>query len=431
MRAPISIALALLAATGAARAQDFDARGQATYVWQDKPSFRAPYSGANSLLPQRELSYSFTATAFLGWRAWKGGEIYFNPEVTQGVPLSRLAGLGGFTNGEIQRTAGPNPRLYRARLFLRQTWGFGGGSDKVEADANQLAGAADRRRLVLTAGNIAVGDLFDDNAYSHDARTQFLNWSLVTHGAYDFAADARGYTWGAALEYFHDAWAVRAGRFMMPQQSNGLPLDSRIMRHYGDQAELEHAHEIAGRPGKIRLLAYRNVADMGSFREALDAAAATGGTPDLTLFRQRRAKVGAGINLEQSLTESAGVFLRASRHDGKTETFAFTEIDRSLSGGLRVQGSAWKRAGDSAGLAFARNGLSADHRDYLAAGGLGFFLGDGRLNYRPENIAEAFYSLGAAKGYWFTVDWQRIRNPGYNADRGPVTVASLRFHAEF
>src|SRR6266699_881547 len=187
------------------------AKFQATYVWQRKSPFDAAYSGVNSLSPSREKSYSFTATAALGTRTWSGGELYFNPEVAQGVPLSRLTGLGGFTNGEIARITGPDPTIYRARLFARQTWGFGGGKENIESDANQLAGSIDRRRLALTVGNLSVLDLFDDNAYSHDPRTQFLNWSLMTHGAYDYAADARGYSWGLALEYFYDPWAFRAG----------------------------------------------------------------------------------------------------------------------------------------------------------------------------------------------------------------------------
>src|SRR5713101_2970565 len=239
------------------------AKFQATYVWQRKSPFDAAYSGANSLSPDREKSYSFTATAALGTRTWRGGELYFNPEVAQGAPLSGLTGLGGFTNGEIARTSGPSPSFYRARLFARQTWGFGGSGEKMESDANQLAGSVDRRRLVLTVGNLSVLDVFDDNAFSHDPRTQFLNWSLMTYGAYDYAADARGYSWGFALEYFDDAWALRAGRFMMPKQTNGLALNPRIFASFGDQIELERSHTLAGQPGKLRVLAYRNQADMG------------------------------------------------------------------------------------------------------------------------------------------------------------------------
>src|SRR5258706_14876074 len=243
-----------LGLSGAAWAQDVQeeglgARFQTTYVWQRKYPFGAAYTGPHSLNPDIEKSYSFTATAALGARGWSGGELYFDPEVAQGVPLSGLTGLGGFTNGEIARTSGPNLTFYRARLFARQTWGFGGGSEKMEPDANQLAGSVDRRRLVSTAGNLSVLDIFDDNAFSHDPRTQFLNWSLMTHGAYDFAADARGYSWGLALEYFSDALELRAGRFIQPKEPNRLGLDPRTFKHNGAQIWIERAYGLSERPG--------------------------------------------------------------------------------------------------------------------------------------------------------------------------------------
>lgn len=408
------------------------ARFQATYVWQQKPSFSAAYSGDRSLSPSREKSYSFTATAFLGVRPWTGGELYFNPEVALGVPLSNLAGLGGFTNGEIARVSGREPTFYRARLFMRQTWGLGGGRETVEPEANLLAGALDKRRLVLTAGNLSVLDVFDDNIYNHDPRTQFLNWSLYTHGAYDFAADARGYTWGAALEYFYDDWAVRAGRFMQPKEPNQLSLDSRIFKHYGDQAELEHGHTFAGRPGKMRFLVFRNVAKMSKYSDALNLADQTGTVPDINAVRSNdQVKRGFGINVEQEIARDTGLFARASWADGQTETYAFAEIDRSISGGIQIKGSAWTRPKDALGLALVRNTLSPEHREYLARGGLGFFIGDGRLNYRPETILETFYSANVEKGFSVSLDFQRIANPAYNADRGPVNVGTVRLHLEF
>jgi hypothetical protein len=409
----------------------YGAKFQTTYVWERKYPFGAAYTGPNSLSPDIEKSYSFTATAALGARTWRGGEVYFDPEVTQGVPLSRLTGLGGFTNGEIQRTTGPTPTLYAARLFVRQTWGLGGGRETVESDANQLAGSAEQRRLVLTAGKLSVQDLFDDNAYSHDARTQFLNWSLGTYGAYDFAADARGYSWGFALEYFDETWALRAGRFMMPKESNGLALNPQIFQSFGDQIELERLHTLGGQPGKLRLLAFRNQADMGGYRDAIADASGSGAPPDLATSRKKRVKYGFGVNLEQSVSSSAGAFARASWNNGEAETFAFTEIDRSISAGVLIKGAAWNRVADSIGVAFVRNGVSGPHRDYLAAGGLGFFLGDGQLRYASEDIFETFYSLGLVKDAWLSVDFQRVFNPAYNADRGPVSVASARFHYGF
>ena len=412
--------------------EEAGAKFQATYVWQRKSPFAAPYSGPHSLSPDREKSYSLTATAALGTRTWRGGEVYFNPEVAQGVPLSGLTGLGGFTNGEIARTSGPSATFYRARLFARQTWGLGGGGEKLESDANQLAGSVDRRRLVLTAGNLSVLDIFDDNSFSHDPRTQFLNWSLMTHGAYDYAADARGYSWGLALEYLSDDWTLKAGRFIQPKEPNQLALDPRIFRHYGDQIEIERVHAFADRPGKLRFLAFRNVARMARYQDALDLAAQVGGPPDINAVRTvERVKRGIGLNLEQEISPSVGLFGRASWADGQTETYAFTEIDRSLSGGVSVKGGAFGRARDTLGIAYVRNALSTAHRDYLAAGGLGFFLGDGALDYRPENILETYYSLNVVKDFWFSVDFQRISNPGYNADRGPATVISGRLHYGF
>ncbi len=408
------------------------ARFQATYVWQSKRPFGAAYSGAHSLSADREKSYSFTATAFLGARPWAGGELYFNPEVAQGVPLSHLTGMGGFSNGEIARVSGPDPTLYRARLFLRQTWGLGGESESVEADNNQFAGKIDKRRLVLTAGNFSVLDLFDDNAYSHDPRTQFLNWSLMTHGAYDYAADARGYSWGMVVEYFHDDWALRAGRFIQPKEPNQQSLDPAIFRHYGDQIELERAYTLGSQPGRVRLLAFRNRAEMSRYQDALDLAAQTGGTPDINAVRTgEQVKRGYGINIEQAASTNLGLFARASWADGQTETYAFTEIDRSLSGGVLINGGAWGRGRDTLGFALARNELSTEHRNYLAAGGLGFFIGDGQLNYRPESVLETFYNLNFARRAWISLDFQHIRNPAYNADRGPVNVGSVRLHAEF
>jgi len=285
--------------------------------------------------------------------------------------------------------------------------------------------------VVLTAGNLAVSDIFDANAYAHDPRTQFMNWSFLTHGAYDFAADSRGYSWGAALEYYRGDWAVRAGRFMMPRESNGLVLDRALARRYGDQLELEKAYTALGQPGKARLLVFRNQAIMGGFDDAL--AAAAGGVPVVAPVRKLRSKKGVGINLEQSLTDNAGVFARIARSDGASEAYAFAEIDRSMSFGIQVKGAIWGKAQDTLGLAYAQNGLSAPHRAFLAAGGNGFFVGDGRLNYRPESILEGYYSfgLGFLQRSALSLGAQFIRNPAYNADRGPVRVFSVRLHTEF
>lgn len=432
------VALFVCAFAGASQAADtvepesWNLKFQSTYVRQEKGQFSANYSGANSLSTDKAYSYSFTATAAFGFRPWAGGEFYVNPEASQGVPLSNLTGLGGFTNGEMARSSGPTLKIYRARAFLRQTWGDGGEQEAVESAANQLAGMVDKRRWVLTVGNLSVIDIFDANAYNHDPRTQFLNWSVMTHGAFDYAGDARGYSWGMVLERYVGDWVVRVGRFIEPKEPNQQALDDRIFKYHGDQIELEHAHEFGGLPGKVRLLAFRNRTKMSRYRDALNLAAQTGEAPDINAVRTgSQLKYGVGLNLEQAIGSDIGLFVRGSWADGGTETYAFTEIDRSVSAGTLIKGAGWRRVQDSVGLAVARNGLSQAHRTYLAQGGYGFFIGDGALRYKPETIVESFYNLSLCKGAWITLDWQRIFNPAYNADRGPVSISTLRFHTEF
>lgn len=411
--------------------EEWSFHGQATYVSQQKRAFSALYSGPNSLSTERAHSYSFTSTLFLGTRISEGGEFYVNPEAVQGLPLSNLTGLGGLTNGELQKTSGSNLKAYWARVFVRHTWGFGGGSEAVDPDVNQLAGAVDKRRLVLTAGKLGIMDVFDDNKYAHDPRADFFNWSLITSGAYDFAADSRGYSWGVALEWFDEGWAVRAGRFAQPKESNGLPIDFRIFAHYGDQVEFERSIAVGGRPGKVRLLAFRNVAIMGKFRDALAYAAANGTTPDVAPVRKRNVKAGYVVNAEQEITDDLGAFAKWSWNDGRTETYAFAEIDRSVAIGVALNGKRIGRERDVLGAAFVRNSLGSPHRDFLAAGGSGFFVGDGRITYRAEKIIDVYYNLALAKAIALSLDYQHARNPGYNADRGPVNFYAVRCHVEF
>jgi hypothetical protein len=298
---------------------------------------------------------------------------------------------------------------------------------------NQLGGRYAVRRVTLTAGNLSILDIFDANAFNHDPRTQFLNWTLMTHGAYDFAADARGYTWGAAVEYQGDGWALRAGRFAQPKEPNQLPLDSNIFSHYGDQIEFERNYELEpDRPGVVRVLAFRNRAVMARYDDALALADATGSVPSLDAARSsEQVKIGIGVNLEQTITSSLGGFARAMWADGQTETYAFTEADRSLSFGLSARGAPWGRADDVLGVAFAANMLSPSHRQILERGGLTFFLGDGRLKYASEQIFELCYAGSVVKGVTLSFDYQRIRNPGYNADRGPASFYALRAHLEY
>ena len=421
--------------------EDMSARLQVTYNWQKHPAYQAAYSAPNSITPNSEKMYTFSATAFLGMRLWDGAEIYLTPEISQGVPFStNLIGLGSFTNGEITRAAGTNPILYRQKLFLRQTWNNGGASQHVESGINnQLAGWVDKNRVVLTIGNFSTLDVFDPNTYAKDPRTQFMNWGNWTYAAYDYAADARGFGWGFAAEWYQDDWAVRFGRMTGPIRPNELPVDQSIFKHFGDQLEVEHQHTLFGHPGAVRVLGWRNRAKLASFSDALawlkthpNPAGGPYPGPD-ALFAVRgseKIKYGLGINVEQEINDDTGLFLRAMQADGRTETYAFTEVDGSLSIGTMIKGSAWQRSEDGVGLAFMRNVLSADRRRFLEAGGTSYFIGDGKLSYRPEDILEGYYSLNLYKGSWLTADYQHIQNPAYNADRGPINVYALRFHAE-
>ena len=410
---------------------------QTTYNWQKHPAFNALYSGPNSIIPTAEKMYTFTTDAYLGIRPWQGGEAFFVPELNQGVPFStNLVGLGGFTNGEITRAAGANVSVYRQKLYLRQTWNLGGGSASVDADEEHFSASVDRNRFVLTVGNFSTLDVFDPNSYAKDPRTQFMNWGAWTYAAYDYAADARGYGWGFAAEWYRGDWVLRFGRMTGPKDPNGLPVDTALGQHYGDQFEVEHAHLLFGRPGKIRILGWHDRAKLASFSDALNWLKAhpgqyTGPTALISVRGNEKNKYGLGVNVEQELNDDAGFFLRAMQADGRTETYAFTEVDGSLATGTLVKGGLWGRHEDSAGIVLMRNFLSKDRRSFLEAGGISFFIGDGGLNYHPEDIVESFYSLNLLRDTWLTADYQYIRNPAFNADRGPINVYALRLHMEY
>jgi hypothetical protein len=432
----IALLLALLPtlahADDPAKAEDWNAKFQSTYIWQKKPSFNVLYSGKNSLSPLAEKSYTLTATAYLGARVWSGGEAYLNVESAQGVPFSNLLGMGGFTNGEMTRGSSVNPTIYRQRLFVRQTWGLGGEVQAVSSAANQLAGVVEKNRVVLTAGNFATLDIFDGNAYAHDPHTQFMNWSNMTHASFDYASDARGFGWGVAAEWYQDDWVLRFARMTPPKEPNNLPLDFRFFKHYGDQVEVEHQHEVGGQPGKVRVLAFRNRAVLANYQDAINFGRATNTAPDIfKVCFNVQTKYGLGVNVEQNLTPHVGLFLRAMQADGRSETLAFTEVDDSLAGGLSIQGSAWGRSQDVLGISLISNGISKDRRAYLQAGGISFFIGDGKLNYQREAIFETYYSWNPLKNVWLTADYQRINNPAYNADRGKVDVFGARLHLEY
>ena len=410
----------------------FVARAQMTYAWTRKFGFDAAYTGPQSLVTHPESSYTLSFTGYLGTRLWEGAEFYVDPEAFQANPLSHLNGLAGIDNGELQKASGVELRSYIARAFVRQSFDLGGESREVPAGFNQLTTHYDSRRLVFSVGKFPLTDFFERSSYANDPRTQFMNWALITYGAYDYAADARGYDIGAIAELYWDDWAFRAGRGMEPIIANGRSLYYNLFRRHGDQVEIEHDHMIHGQPGAVRILVYRNLANAGNYALSVAQAAAAGTVPDITTTRSLEAKTGYGASVEQSISLSVALWARGMWCDCKVEQYAFTEIDNSMSAGVAIKGNIWQRPADTVGAAFSLNGLSSAHRAYLAAGGLGGFLGDGQLNYTREQDYEVYYSALVYRGVHLTADYQRIVNPGYNADRhGPVHMVSGRVHVEF
>ncbi len=406
----------------------WELHAQTTYIQQGYPSYRALYSGANSLSPAAQTRETWTMSAFAGVRLWDGGAVYYNPELFQGFGLSDTVGLGGFSNGEAQKSNFPTPRYSTSRLFLRQTFGFGGEQEPLDSAPNQLSDKVDVSRLTVQAGRFAVGDVFDNNSYAKDPRKDFMNWAMWAPGAFDYAADKIGLTWGATAELNQKNWALRAGYFLMDAESNSNNFDMHLVRRGEYVMELEERYNLFGRAGKLRVIPWINSAFAGSYRETLDDPTLN---LDIAQTRKSRIKYGYAITLEQSVTDDVGVFGRWSWNDGHNEIMAFTDIDRSLSGGVSIKGTSWGRKNDTIGVGGAINGLSRDHRDFLAAGGLGPLIGDGALNYRTERILETYYSYALLDTTWLTFDYQFVANPAFNADRGPISIFSARLHAEF
>ena len=419
-------------AQGDTTAPRYNLHFQTTYVYQYKPEFSALYSGTNSLTNAEERQNSVTATLYAGIRLWKGGEIYINPEIAGGSGLSGAFGLGASSNGETFRVGDPAPSLYLARGFFTQTFLLGKKEyNKIGEGGNEIGGRKPANFLKFYLGKMSLGDMFDNNAYANSPRTQFLNWCLMSNGAFDYAANVRGYTYAFVTVLQQGNMTYKAALATLPVTANGGELNTDLSQEYSLNAEVSRAHKINGLPGNVRLLAYRNTGHMGNYREAIlhpDPA----GIPNAINEREYgRTKNGFGLNADQQLSAALGVFARAGWNDGKNETWVFTESDRSLSGGVVINGASWKRRDDNLSFAVAVNGLSEDHREYLGAGGLGFQLGDGKLNYAYETALEGYYSCKpVAGGIWLTADYQFIMNPGYNKDRGPLSVFSFRVHVE-
>ncbi len=402
---------------------------QQTFVYQFHPEFYAKYSGNNSLNNRQDDAFSLTTTLFFGTHLWRNCELYINPEVSGGTGLSKVQGIAGFPNNEVVRVGTVAPTLYPARLMIQQTINFDEETESIEDDANQLNSTISPKRLVLMFGKFSVLDYFDVNNYSHDGRKQFMNWALVSNGSWDYPADTRGYTIGLMAEYYHPEFVIRFAAAMVPTTVNGPIFDTKINKANGLVIEAEKPYSIFDRQGKMRLLLFRNTANCGSYNQAIDDQQLN---PDIGKTRSYgKTKYGFALNIEQDISPTIGVFARGSWNDGHTETWMFTEIDRSLCLGGIFNGGIWYRKEDEIGIAALFNGLSDEHKNYLKAGGYGFIIGDGNLNYGIESIIETYYKLYVIKPLLFSFFYQFVNNPAYNQDRGPVHIFSLRTHIEF
>lgn len=431
----------------------WNAYGQLTYISNLQLPFRAPYTNENgsinSLQPGLKHSFTGTFTLYFGLKLWRGAEAIFSPEMVSERPLSDLKGLGASVqNFELQKGGTPKPLLYRARTFLRQTIELGGARQARESGPLQLASTSSQRRVVVTLGSFSLLDVFDHNDVVGDPRQTFVSIAMMTHAAWDFPAEGRGYSWGATAELYWDDWALRIGRITPPLHPNQIEPDFRFWRVYGDQLELEHDHTLLGQPGAVRLLGYRNRVESARFDDAIAAFEADPqknattcpgfsfesenvNAPDLCWARKPNVKVGVGINIEQYVAAGVGVVLRAMYSDGRTEVMEMSAADRSLSLGVVAHGVLWQRPLDVAGMGYASAWISAIHARYLALGGVDGYVGDGRLRQTAEQAFDVFYSVNLLQAVWISADYQLVAGPGFNADRGPVHFLSGRVHAEF
>lgn len=430
---PAPAAMAAMDAAAAPSPESSDRlalHGQVTYVEQETNSFAAPYRGPNSLSPDsgRETA---DLTLYLGARLWRGGELWLNPEIDQGFGLDNTLGLAGFPSGEAYKVGKKKPYLRLPRAFIRETLDVGEPTDVVEAGANQFAGVRSADRWVFTIGKFGVPDVFDINQYAHDPRADFLNWTAIDAGSFDYAADAWGFTVGASAEWYHGGWALRAGFFDLSDVPNSEHLEPGF-HEFQLIGEIEHRHEFLGHPGKLLVTYYESHGRMGLLDDAVRLAGQTNTPVDISAVRKYRKRVGVSLNLEQQLAADLGLFARAGEAGGNVEAYEFTDIDRAVELGLSLKGNRWHRERDTVGLVAMVNGISATRERFLRAGGLGILVGDGQLP-RPgaERIIETYYSAALYSQVFVTADFQRIVDPAYNRDRGPASVIALRFHAQF
>jgi len=404
---------------------------QATSIGQYHGTFHSPYSDAFSLQNYPERDASLTTTIFFGLRLDQNTQLYFNPEIAGGRGFSGVNGLANSSNGELPRVASATPKPYLARLYLIHDFAFGDEKESVDSDENQLGGQRPMTRYTVVVGRFTLTDFFDDNRYSHDPRTQFMGWAVMFNGAWDYPADVRGYTWGWVHEFHTHNWSFRYASAAMPKVANGSQFDRRLFVNRGDAYEVERRYNLNKHAGVVRVLGYDNHADSGTYAAAIRLAQKSGTVPDITATRKNGTlKYGFGINMEQEIKKDFGVFARLGWNDGKTESFAFTAMDRLATGGVSFGGSRWHRPNDNVATELTVGGISGVHAQYLAMGGHDFLLGDGHLQYAPETVWETYYSARVLKGLFASFDLQHDANPAYNQQRGPVWIPSIRLHME-
>lgn len=406
--------------------------GQATFVDQLTAPFHDPYSGTNSLSP-RHGAETFDMTLNLGVRLWSGAEAWINPEIDQGFGLDNTLGVAGFPSGTAYKVGRSHPYWRLQRLFIRQTISLEGEEQAVAATANQLGGAQSANRWVFTAGKISAPDVFDTNAYAHDPRNDFLNWTAVDAGTWDYAADSWGYTVGAVAEWYQGRWTLRAGVFDLSIVPNSETLDPGF-REFQWDGELERRHELMGLPGNLLITVFDSRGRMGLLDQAVSVAQASGvdATKALDEVRRYRSRAGLSVSLSQQLASDLGAFVRAGKAGGNVEPYEFADVDRTLVAGLSLTGRRWGRVDDTVSLAGIDNGISAAREQYLNAGGLGLLVGDGKLPHPgAEQILETYYRWAVVRWAQLTLDYQYVTNPAYNRDRGPVSIVALRIHAQF
>ena len=412
--------------------------GQANIIFQGRIPFHSPYQGPNSFRNSAEYKTSMVGTLYTGLRRNQSDryntDFIFDLESAAGRGLSEALGLAGFTNLDVVRNPNLGPTPYIARYQIHQLIGLTSKTTSQEVDMFSLAPEVPERRIEFRVGKMTLPDFFDLNSVGSDSHLQFMNWTVDNNGAWDYAADTRGYTVGGMAEYDDRAWSIRYGLFAMPVVANGIDMDWALSRAHGQNGEFELRKSwIPQRKGVTRLLFYANRAHMGTYREAVQAfLAGIDPKPAITAHEHFGAlKYGFAYNTEQELTASLRVFGRFGWNEGQHESFAYTEVDQTVEAGGDYAGDRWHRPQDKVAIAVVSNAIKRDHQNYLALGGLGFLLGDGRLNYGRENIVESYYTWHAWKGWFYSIDVQHIDDPGYNRDRGPAWVGSVRTHVDF